>query len=186
MYSTGFPVIDPVATGKNIRRMRLERGMTVKDLQSYFGFEEPRAIYKWQKGESLPSVDNLYALGKLFNVSMDQILIPVTAQLHMFGEQQAEPCCSSFLNACCLLLYLHIAQMSLNRQFNLESISVPKKKGSLRRGLPRSQASQVSATRSLTIIISIYYMAVLFQKPIVILSAIKNIVNVHRIVLYLI
>ena len=64
-----FPVIDPVATGNNIRR--LERGLTVRELQSYFGFEEPRAIYKWQKGESLPTVDNLYALGALFEVPMD-------------------------------------------------------------------------------------------------------------------
>ena len=43
-----FPVIDPEATGVNIRRLRIERGITVRDLQSYFGFEEPRAIYKWQ------------------------------------------------------------------------------------------------------------------------------------------
>lgn len=46
-----YPVIDLVATGNNIRRLRMERGLTVRDLQSYFGFEEPRAIYKWQKGE---------------------------------------------------------------------------------------------------------------------------------------
>lgn len=65
MYVNTFPVIDLVATGDNIRRLRLERGMTVRDLQDYFGFEEPRAIYKWQKGESLPTVDNLYALGNL-------------------------------------------------------------------------------------------------------------------------
>ena len=97
MYSKVFPVIDLVATGENIRRMRLERGLTVRDLQSYFGFEEPRAIYKWQKGESLPTVDNLYALGKLFEVPMDQILISATVKLHTFGEQQAEPCCSSLL-----------------------------------------------------------------------------------------
>ena len=68
MYAQIFPVIDLVATGENIRRMRLERGLSVRDLQAYFGFEEPRAIYKWQKGETLPSVDNLYALGKLFDV----------------------------------------------------------------------------------------------------------------------
>lgn len=90
-----FPVIDLVATGNNIRRLRLERGLTVRDLQSYFGFEEPRAIYKWQKGESLPTVDNLYALGNLLEVSMDEILIPASAKLHMIGEQQAESCCSS-------------------------------------------------------------------------------------------
>ena len=53
-----FPVIDPVATGNNIRRLRMERGLTVRELQSYFGFAEPRAIYKWQKGESLPTVDS--------------------------------------------------------------------------------------------------------------------------------
>lgn len=63
MSGKAFPVIDLVATGENIRCLRLERGMTVRDLQNYFGFEEPRAIYKWQKGESLPTVDNLYALG---------------------------------------------------------------------------------------------------------------------------
>lgn len=56
-----FPVIDPIATGKNIVRLRVERGMSVRDLQAYFGFEEPQAIYKWQQGKSLPSVDNLYA-----------------------------------------------------------------------------------------------------------------------------
>ena len=90
-----YPVIDLVATGNNIRRLRMERGLTVRDLQSYFGFEEPRAIYKWQKGESLPTVDNLYALGNLFEVPMDQILVPVAVKLHIVGEHQAESSCSS-------------------------------------------------------------------------------------------
>ena len=82
MDMKAFPVIDPVDTGNNIRRLRMERGLTVRELQSYFGFEEPRAIYKWQKGESLPTVDNLYALGALFEVPMDQILVPVI-KLHI-------------------------------------------------------------------------------------------------------
>ena len=79
--------------GSVIRRLRVERGLTVRDLQAYFGFEEPRAIYKWQKGESLPTVDNLYALGSLFEVPMEQILVPVI-QLHKNNEQQASTCCS--------------------------------------------------------------------------------------------
>ena len=49
-----YPVIDLIETGNNIRRLRVERGMTVRDLQKYFGFEEPQAIYKWQRGQSLP------------------------------------------------------------------------------------------------------------------------------------
>ena len=90
-----FPVIDPIATGKNIIRLRAERGMSVRDLQAYFGFEEPQAIYKWQQGKSLPSVDNLYALGALFEVPMEDILVSRTSQLNlMICEQQAEACCS--------------------------------------------------------------------------------------------
>ena len=96
-----FPVIDLAATGNNIRRLRLDRGMSVRDLQSYFGFEEPRAIYKWQKGETLPTVDNLYALGALFDVPMEQILVPVPVKLHSFSEQQDKPCCSSVFPADC-------------------------------------------------------------------------------------
>lgn len=52
MMKKPFPVIDPVATGANIVRLREDRGLTVRDLQTYFGFEEPRAIYKWQTGQS--------------------------------------------------------------------------------------------------------------------------------------
>ena len=95
MYQKAFPVIDPVATGANIVRLRIQRGLSVRDLQAYFGFEEPQAIYKWQKGKSLPSVDNLYALGALLEVPMDEILVSARPKLHMIVcEQQADACCS--------------------------------------------------------------------------------------------
>ncbi|MBE5807598.1 MAG: helix-turn-helix transcriptional regulator [Clostridiales bacterium] len=70
-----FPAIDPVLTGQNIVRLRKQRGLTVKDLQTWFHFEEPRAIYKWQKGQTLPNIDNLYALSALLGVTMDQIIV---------------------------------------------------------------------------------------------------------------
>ena len=34
MTNRVFPVIDLAATGDNIRRLRIERGLTVKDVQS--------------------------------------------------------------------------------------------------------------------------------------------------------
>lgn len=82
-----YPTIDLAATGRNIVRLRQARGLTVRDLQAYFGFDDPQAIYRWQWGKSLPSVDNLYALSVLLGVSMNEILVP--------AEQQAEACCSS-------------------------------------------------------------------------------------------
>lgn len=90
-----FPVIDTAATGANIVRLRRERGLTVRDLQRYFGFEEPQAIYKWQRGQSLPSVDNLYALSALFGVPMNEILVSSTHPYIISFEQQAESCCSN-------------------------------------------------------------------------------------------
>ncbi len=88
-----FPVIDPVATGKNIVRLRSERGLSVRDLQDYFGFEEPRAIYKWQRGQTLPSVDNLYALSAILQVPMDEILVPVRTDMTTdSAERQGRPC----------------------------------------------------------------------------------------------
>ena len=96
MLHKPFPVIDMVETGKNIARLREERGMTVRDLQAYFGFEEPQAIYKWQRGKSLPTVDNLYALGALLEVPMEDILIPANVKSNMITlEQRDEPRCSN-------------------------------------------------------------------------------------------
>jgi len=96
MQSKPFPVIDPIATGRNILRLREARGLSVRDLQIYFGFEEPQAIYKWQCGKSLPSVDNLYALAALLDVSMDAILVPAAPQVNIIAiEQQDDSCCSA-------------------------------------------------------------------------------------------
>ncbi len=70
-----IPVIDMTATGMNITRMRIRAGLTVKDLQAVFGFSTPQAIYKWQRGTALPTVDNLVVLAAVFGVRMDEILI---------------------------------------------------------------------------------------------------------------
>ena len=69
-----IPVIDMTATGINITRMRIAAGLTVKDVQDVFGFSTPQAIYKWQHGRSLPTVDNLVALSAIFAVPIDAIL----------------------------------------------------------------------------------------------------------------
>lgn len=70
-----IPVIDMTATGNNINRMRINAGLTVKDLQDIFGFSTPQAIYKWQRGTALPTVDNLVVLATVFGVRIDDILI---------------------------------------------------------------------------------------------------------------
>ncbi len=76
MYAqTAYPVIDLAETGRCIERQHRRAGLTVRDLQDYFGFEYPQAIYKWQHGECLPTVDNLLALARLLRVSMEDLLV---------------------------------------------------------------------------------------------------------------
>ncbi len=70
-----IPVIDMTATGINITRLRESAGLSVRDLQEIFGFSTPQAIYKWQRGTALPTVDNLAALAAVFGVRIDDILI---------------------------------------------------------------------------------------------------------------
>lgn len=70
-----IPTVDMVKTGENIKELRMKRGLSVKDLQEIFGFSTPQAIYKWQHGTAIPSIDNLVALAALFQVHMDEILV---------------------------------------------------------------------------------------------------------------
>ena len=70
-----YPIIDMKATGNKIKDLRKEKKIKISDIVEYMGFESQQAVYKWQRGESLPSVDNLYALSQLFDTTVDNILV---------------------------------------------------------------------------------------------------------------
>lgn len=73
MYN--IPTVDLVKTGENITKLRKDAGLSVKDLQEVFGFGTPQAIYKWQQGAALPTVDNLVVLSVIFGKTIDEILV---------------------------------------------------------------------------------------------------------------
>ena len=70
-----FPFIDTVATGRNIDRMRIAAGMSVKDMQMIFGFSTPQAIYKWIHGTAMPTIDNMVISAAGFDVTLDEIVV---------------------------------------------------------------------------------------------------------------
>ena len=70
-----IPPINMVATGQRISDLRTAAGMSVKDLQDVFGFGTPNAVYKWQRGLALPTVDNLVVLSAVFGVPIDDIIV---------------------------------------------------------------------------------------------------------------
>ena len=69
------PIIDMKKTGQRIATLREKSGMSVKDLQDIFGFATPQAIYKWQNGKAMPTIDNLALLSRIFGVKMEDIIV---------------------------------------------------------------------------------------------------------------
>ncbi len=69
------PTINIKGTGIKIMNLRKNSGLSVKELQLILGFATPNAIYKWQNGESLPTLDNLIVLAAIFKVTLDDIIV---------------------------------------------------------------------------------------------------------------
>ena len=70
-----LPTIDTVGIGIRIMDLRKKGGLPVKDLQMMLGFATPNAIYKWQNGAAMPTLDNLIVLAAIFNVPIDDIIV---------------------------------------------------------------------------------------------------------------
>ena len=81
-----YPTLDMKATGERIRDLRIAHSISVEDISRYMGFESPQAVYKWQSGKSLPTVDNLFALSRLFGVSIEDILVEIKCEDEPYGK----------------------------------------------------------------------------------------------------
>ena len=65
--------IDIAGTGRNIKRLREARGISVNELAANFLYSTPQAIYNWQQGKNLPEPASMLMLGKLFGIPVEQI-----------------------------------------------------------------------------------------------------------------
>lgn len=70
-----IPTIDMIKTGQHITELRIRAGLSVRQLQDVFGFSTPQALYKWQHGTALPTIDNLVVLAAVLGVKVDDILV---------------------------------------------------------------------------------------------------------------
>lgn len=73
--SSGIPSINMTATGANIKALIKANGLKVADIQNVYGFNTPQSIFKWMRGEAMPSIDNLVILAYILNVTIDRIIV---------------------------------------------------------------------------------------------------------------
>lgn len=95
------PVVDLQATGNKIKELRKEGGFSVRDIQELFGFEYPQAVYAWEQGKNVPTIDNLLVLARLFEVSIEEIVISRTVEVEITcTSNKMEKLCSKNCNEC--------------------------------------------------------------------------------------
>ena len=70
-----MPIIDMKATGVNIKTMIKQCGFKIADVQARCGFNTPQAIFKWMRGDAVPTIDNMIILADMFGVPIDKIII---------------------------------------------------------------------------------------------------------------
>lgn len=58
--------------GNNLQKLRKNKKLTQLELADKFNYSD-KSISKWEKGESLPSIDILYQLAKFYGVTLDDL-----------------------------------------------------------------------------------------------------------------
>ncbi|MCD8362929.1 MAG: helix-turn-helix domain-containing protein [Lachnospiraceae bacterium] len=80
MYSE-YPDIDLQKTGRHIKCMIRKAGFSVREIQEYLHLSCPQPIYRWFRGQTLPSLNHVYALSRLLHVHMEDLLVKKDKEL---------------------------------------------------------------------------------------------------------
>ena len=70
-----YPVLDMQATGRRIRELRHMHKISIQTLRENMQLESVQAIYKWERGASVPRLDNLILLNKILETPKESILV---------------------------------------------------------------------------------------------------------------
>ena len=70
-----MPVIDMAATGARIGALRDAAGITNADIADGLGLTTRNAVYRWLRGETMPSLDNMVILASMLGVGLDDIVV---------------------------------------------------------------------------------------------------------------
>lgn len=60
-------------------------GFSARDLQLLMDFPYIQTIYNWTRGINLPTIDNLVVLSKIFNCSINEIVVTDMVEITLNG-----------------------------------------------------------------------------------------------------
>ena len=69
-------VIDSVATGRRLKELCEQKGLSPHDIRDLMDLNDERIVYYWFSGRYLPSLSNLYLLSQLLDCTINSLLVP--------------------------------------------------------------------------------------------------------------
>lgn len=73
-----MPTINMIETCKNIKTIMKLNNIKIVQIQQILGFNTPQAIYKWFRGEAMPTLDNMVVLAATLNTTIDNLIVTET------------------------------------------------------------------------------------------------------------
>ena len=67
------PEYDLKVVGQNLKRLREEKHLSVKDVKEYLRLGSVQAIYKYETGKGYPQADTMFALMELYGADLYDI-----------------------------------------------------------------------------------------------------------------
>lgn len=61
-------------TGKKLNRILTKAGISARQIQNMLSIGSVQSVYRWYRGETLPTVDHLYDLSRILNCHMEELL----------------------------------------------------------------------------------------------------------------
>ena len=84
------PEYDSKVIGRNLRRLREARHLSVEYVREYLRLGSVQAVYKYEKGTSYPQTDTMFALMELYGAELKDIVNQEEASASSVGSSRAE------------------------------------------------------------------------------------------------
>ena len=85
------PEYDRERIGKNLKRLREAKNLSVEEVKEYLRLGSVQAIYKYENGQSYPQADTMFALMELYEADLDDIIRePQEAKVRTVSRDEIE------------------------------------------------------------------------------------------------
>ena len=80
------PEYDKKLIGRNLRRCRQAKNLSVEQVREYLCIGSIQAIYKWEEGKSYPQTDTMFALMELYEIGLQELIYKETEEVSKEAE----------------------------------------------------------------------------------------------------